>query len=73
MQIQVHNKKNDIFEEGMKNCYFTNYCFSIKKKWTIFVKQSTTTKMELYQLEGERFVIMYMEIDEHDDARIGNG
>jgi hypothetical protein len=29
--------------------------------------------MELYQLEGKRFVIMSMEIDEDDDARIGNG
>jgi hypothetical protein len=43
-------------------------------KWTIFVKQSTTTtKMESLELEGGRFVMKSMEIEDHGDVGITNG
>jgi len=35
-------------------------------KWTIFVKRSTTIKMELNELENGRFVMKSMEIKNHD-------
>jgi hypothetical protein len=43
-----------------------------KIKWTIFVKCSTTTKMKLNESKGQKFV-KFMEIENHDNARINDG
>jgi hypothetical protein len=41
---------------------------------TIFIKRSTTTKMELYELESaKRFVMKPMEIKGHNNVKIGSG
>jgi len=42
-------------------------------KWTIFVKWSTTTKMESQKLKGGRFVMKSIEIENHKDVGINNG
>jgi hypothetical protein len=44
-----------------------------RMKWAIFIKRSTTTKMESKELEGGRSMMKSMEIKEHEDARINNG
>jgi hypothetical protein len=37
------------------------------------MKRSTTIKMEAYELKGGRSVMKSIEIEDHKDARIGNG
>ncbi len=41
-----------------------------KMKWTIVVKQSTTTKMESHELKNERLLMKSMNIEIHDNVKI---
>jgi hypothetical protein len=41
-------------------------------KWTGSVKQSTTTKMESNEVEGGRFVMKSMEMENHGNGKVGN-
>jgi hypothetical protein len=42
-------------------------------KWIIFIKWSTDTKIESYELEGEKSMMKTMEIEDDSDVRISNG
>jgi len=42
-------------------------------KWIIFIKWSTSTKIESYELEGEKSMMKTMEIEDNSDVRISNG
>jgi len=44
-----------------------------KMKWTIFIKRSTITKMESWELEGGRSMMKSKEFENHGDTGIGNG
>jgi len=42
-------------------------------KWIILIKWSTNTKIEPYELEGEKSMMKTMEIEDDSDVRISNG
>jgi len=73
--------KNNIFRKAMisKNMIKNNLAIFLPiiilfqgMKWAIFVKRSTTTKMELNEWKGGRSMMKSMEMEYHNDGGIKN-